>query len=60
MTGTDLEAAEATIKAAILGFHWWDYGLDEVDRADPEYAQHLAEKIQAALTVFTRGERVDE
>lgn len=33
------------IKEAILSFDWSDYGLDEVEDADPEYAEHLAGHI---------------
>ncbi len=40
---------EETIKAAILAFSWWNYGLDEVDEADPEYAGALAAEIVNAL-----------
>lgn len=45
-----LEPVEEKIRQAILEFDWWDYGLDLVDEADPEYASHLAHKIFEACS----------
>ncbi len=37
------------IKAAILAFPWWHYGLDEVtDATSDEYADHLTQAIASA------------
>jgi len=37
------------IRSAVLNFRWYSYGLDEVSEADPEYADHLAAAVEAAL-----------
>lgn len=37
------------IRKAILDFPWSNFGLDEVEEADPEYADSLAESIHRKL-----------
>lgn len=43
------KARRARIVDAIITFDWHNYGLDEVDEADTEYADALADKIAAAI-----------
>lgn len=44
-----------TIAAVIRDWDWSDYGLDEVESADPEYATFLARDIAAALLPPSSG-----
>lgn len=48
----------ATIRDELLTFRWSNYGLDEVDEADTEWADHLADEIATALNAkATEGSR---
>jgi hypothetical protein len=43
------------IHAAILDFHWWNYGLDNVSEAEKDWATDLADEIATAIG---QGERI--
>ena len=48
------EINETAIRTALREFAWDNYGLDNVAEADPEWATHLAAKVQLALVAVER------
>lgn len=41
---------ESRIRDAIVAFPWWNYGLDDVGEANPEYAAHLARQVVEVIS----------
>ena len=49
MSGLLGEKLQLVVAKAIRRFDWCDYGLDDVAEADPEWTDHLAADVLAAL-----------
>lgn len=44
------EIQQTAVRTALLEFPWHDYGLDMVEDAEPDWAEHAAKAVSDALT----------